>query len=826
MDFVANSIPILPVKALMLKRSRLLLSLLAVLLGLSTSVVGAKDRPNIVLIVADDLGYSDVGFNGCKEIPTPHLDELAASGVVFTNGYASHPYCSPSRAGLLTGRHQQRFGHESNPEPDTQWHGEDTPGMPLTETTLADALKEAGYVTGAIGKWHLGDAKPFWPNRRGFDEWFGFSGGGFSYWGDLGKKDPLLGVHRGDDPVDPKTLTHLTDDFSTEAVKFIQRHETEPFFLYLAYNAPHAPDHATRAHLQKTAHIEYGGRAVYGAMVAGMDEGIGRVVDQIRESGLGENTMIIFYSDNGGRREHAVNFPYRGHKGMLFEGGIRVPFLVSWPGTVRSGMKEESPITALDLFPTALAAAGMDPSQNDKLDGQNLLPVLTDAEQRLPKRPLFWRYSMGDDSYGYAVRDGNWKLIDSRYKDRKLLFDLANDPWEREDLAEQHPEQVARLSRMIEDWDARNVPPKWSDAHGVNVRKEENTRNEAVEKASRGERSRPDLDLHSMIEPVPAKAKFIDEDFYIWGGSMVRDSDGICHLFYSRWPRELGHMAWVTHSEVAHAVSDDPLGPYRFVDVALPARGKQLWDGLCTHNPTVHEFDGKYYLYHMGNTGDGHATKKLNPIHRNNQRIGVAVADHPNGPWKRFDEPLIDISEDESASDALMVSNPSILRRDDGMFVLIYKAVGKNGRIPFGGPVVHLAATSQSPTGPFRKQNKPLFTAPGVDFPAEDPYIWFQDGMCWAIVNDHKGHFNGTGSDSLALFQSVDGLDWEPANSPLVTERIIPWADGTQQPVHRLERPQLYLEDGKPAVLFCAAEETKKKLHSFNVHLPLGQTGD
>lgn len=826
MDFVANSIPILPVKALMLKRSRLLLSLLAVLLGLSTSVVGAKDRPNIVLIVADDLGYSDVGFNGCKEIPTPHLDELAASGVVFTNGYASHPYCSPSRAGLLTGRHQQRFGHESNPEPDTQWHGEDTPGMPLTETTLADALKEAGYVTGAIGKWHLGDAKPFWPNCRGFDEWFGFSGGGFSYWGDLGKKDPLLGVHRGDEPVDPQTLTHLTDDFSTEAVKFIQRHETEPFFLYLAYNAPHAPDHATRAHLQKTAHIEYGGRAVYGAMVAGMDEGIGRVVDQIRESGLGENTMIIFYSDNGGRREHAVNFPYRGHKGMLFEGGIRVPFLVSWPGTVRSGMKEESPITALDLFPTALAAAGMDPSQNDKLDGQNLLPVLTDAEQRLPERPLFWRYSMGDDSYGYAVRDGNWKLIDSRYKDRKLLFDLANDPWEREDLAEQHPEQVARLSRMMEAWDARNVPPKWSDAHGVNVRKEENARNEAVEKASRGERSRPDLDLHSMIELVPAKAKFIDEDFYIWGGSMVRDSDGICHLFYSRWPRELGHMAWVTHSEVAHAVSDDPLGPYRFVDVALPARGKQLWDGLCTHNPTVHEFDGKYYLYHMGNTGDGHATKKLNPIHRNNQRIGVAVADHPNGPWKRFDEPLIDISEDESASDALMVSNPSILRRDDGMFVLIYKAVGMNGRIPFGGPVVHLAATSQSPTGPFRKQNKPLFTAPGVDFPAEDPYIWFQDGMCWAIVNDHKGHFNGTGSDSLALFQSVDGLEWEPANSPLVTKRIIPWADGTQQPVHRLERPQLYLEDGKPAVLFCAAEETKEKLHSFNVHLPLGPVQD
>ena len=330
------------------------------------------------------------------------------------------------------------------------------------------------------------------------------------------------------------------------------------------------------------------------------------------------------------------------------------------------------------------------------------------------------------------------------------------------------------------------------------------------------------LNFKEMIGQVPARAKFIDDDFYIWGGSMVRDADGTCHLLYSRWPRELGHNAWVTHSEIAHAVSDDPLGPYRHVDVALPVRGEEFWDGMCTHNPTVHEFDGKYYLYYMGNFGDGNATKNLNPIHRNNQRIGVAVADHPAGPWQRFDRPLIDITAKPGAHDELMTSNPSILRRADGVYILIYKAVSTTqGRAPFFGPVVHLAATSKSPTGPFKKHMQPLFTAPGVAFPAEDPYVWAHGDDCWAIVNDHKGHFNQTGEDSLALFHSTDGLQWQIAEHPWVLQRKIDCTDGTQHSFHRLERPQLWVDNGIPKVLFCAAEETEEKLHSFNVHIPL-----
>ncbi|TWU55594.1 hypothetical protein [Rubripirellula reticaptiva] len=329
------------------------------------------------------------------------------------------------------------------------------------------------------------------------------------------------------------------------------------------------------------------------------------------------------------------------------------------------------------------------------------------------------------------------------------------------------------------------------------------------------------LDFKKLVSPVPTSAKFIDENYYIWGASMVRDTDGKCHLLYSRWLRELGHNAWVTHSEIAHAVADSPLGPFRYVDVALPARGPEYWDGMCTHNPTVHKFDGKYYLYYMGNFGDGNATVKLNPIHRNHQRIGVAVADHPAGPWKRFDKPLIDVTHQPGAHDELMTSNPSILRRSDGTYVLIYKAVGTKGPLPFGGPVIHLAATSQSPTGPFNKKMTPLFTAPGVKFPAEDPYVWAEGNRCWAIVNDHKGTFNGTGEDSLALFTSKDGLTWDVAPNPWVLQRKVTWTDGTEQSFHRLERPQLWLENGQPAVLYCAAEETNDEAHSFNVHIPL-----
>ena len=334
------------------------------------------------------------------------------------------------------------------------------------------------------------------------------------------------------------------------------------------------------------------------------------------------------------------------------------------------------------------------------------------------------------------------------------------------------------------------------------------------------------------LDKVPMTAKYTNGDdgkWSVWGASMVKGDDGLYHIFYSRWPKALG-WSWVVDSEIAHATSASPYGPWEFKDVTLPRRGKQYWDGWCTHNPTVHKFDGKYYLYYMGNTGDGEIVgypgkQILNWQHRNNQRIGVAVADNPNGPWQRFDKPLIDASPDSVDYDHLMTSNPSVCRMHDGKYLFVYKAVSTRFDLPAGGPVVHLAATADSPTGPITKYPNLVFHYEGERFPAEDPYIWYQDGMYRAIVKrikivDKQRLF------SLKHFESPDGYNWAEAKYSEVSEREITWKDGTYMQLEHLERPQLYIEEGEPKLLLCAADtlDSNNIRHSFNVQIPINIT--
>ncbi|WP_440876055.1 sulfatase family protein [Thalassotalea sp. PLHSN55] len=444
-----------------------------------------NNRPNVLIIVADDQGWGDVGFNGITDIPTPNLDSLAASGVSFEQGYASHPYCSPSRAGLLTGRYQQRFGHENNIP-----HKGNTEnfGLPLTEELLSQTLKKAGYHTAAIGKWHLGDSPHFWPNQRGFDEWFGFYGGGLSYWGETGKKPKMAGVLRNGKKVPKGELSYLTDDFSNAAVHYIEMfsRSQDPFFMYLAYNAPHAPMHTRQQYVDKVSHIEEGKRAVYASMNVAMDEGIGRVIDKLKQTGEYDNTLIIYYSDNGGKLMFgASNAPYRGEKGMLFEGGIRVPFVMSWPAVLPASKRYTHAITALDIFPTVIAASKVTPPKK-ALDGLNLLPYLTTDNMSMPahKQPLFWRYSEGK---GYAVRAEHYKLIYSAYKQKNLLFDLSNDPYERLDLALLQPKKVQELTAMYQQWHKHMAAARWPDTHLENITKDEQARTKTIKQATAGE---------------------------------------------------------------------------------------------------------------------------------------------------------------------------------------------------------------------------------------------------------------------------------------------------------------------------------------------------
>jgi len=320
-----------------------------------------------------------------------------------------------------------------------------------------------------------------------------------------------------------------------------------------------------------------------------------------------------------------------------------------------------------------------------------------------------------------------------------------------------------------------------------------------------------DLNLAAMVQPVPVSAIFRDPGFHIWDGSMIRDDAGKYHLFYSRWPADFSQNAWVSHSAIAHAVAESPTGPFRFKNVALPPRGKDFWDGMVTHNPSVTRFkDGKYYLYYMGNRGDGVLSKSLNWIHRNNQRIGVAIAEHPDGPWRRLDKPVLDVSGDPQAPDALMVSNPTVTQRPDGGFLMMYKGVAKRKPLPAGGPVTFLIARGDSPAGPFTKDLKPMFSKEDWGVAAEDPFIWTGKDRYFGIVRI-DGHpvikedvvrFNPTNS-SFVLVESQNGSDWKPAKHPLVTTKDLQWTGGEGPAMITIQRPYLVLEDGKPVALVC-----------------------
>lgn len=417
----------------------------------SASLASAAERkPNIIAIVADDLGYADVGFHGCKDIPTPNIDSLAKNGVRCSSGYVSGPYCSPTRAGFLTGRYQTRFGHEFNPPA----AGENI-GLPLTETTLADRLKKAGYKTGWVGKWHLGSAVKFQPYNRGFDDTYGFLGGAHAYLPQKGK----LQMMRGKEQVDEKE--YLTDAWGREAVAFIDRHQKEPFFLYLAFNAVHTPMHATEKYLKRFPDIKDTQRQKYAAMHSAMDDNIGLVLKKLSDCKLDEDTLIFFFSDNGGPTMQgttingSINTPLRGSKRQTLEGGVRVPFVVQWKGKLPADKVYDKPVIQLDLNATTLAAAGVEVEKNWKIDGVNLLPFLDGKNTDAPHEALYWRF--GNQM---AIRKGDYKLVQYDATGRKL-YNLAKDIGESDDLAKKEPDKFKELETLWQAWNKELAEPLW-----------------------------------------------------------------------------------------------------------------------------------------------------------------------------------------------------------------------------------------------------------------------------------------------------------------------------------------------------------------------------
>ena len=438
---------------------------------LASSLPAAERRPNVLIIVADDLGYGELGFQGfTRDIPTPHLDQLAANGVRFTNGYVTGPYCSPTRAGLMTGRYQQRFGHEFNPG-----EAEVTPatiGLPVGEKTIGNRFKALGYTTGWFGKSHLGYAPQFHPLKRGFDAYFGFLGGKHDYLDAEGETfNPILS---GTTPV--KTIDYTTDAFARAAVEFIAQARTTPWLCYLAFNAVHMPLEAPEKVLARFAHLTDPKRRTYAAMQAAMDDAIGRVVGRIRELGQEENTLIVFFSDNGGPTASTTssNGPLRGFKSQTWEGGIRVPFVMQWKGHLPAGKVDDRPVIQLDVLPTALGAAGVTAPPEWQLDGVNLLPYLTGKNAGEPHEALYWRFGQQ-----IALRRGDWKLVKAPLNEAEArvrggtgttagaqLYHLKSDPGETKNLAGANPAKLQELAAVWETMNRGMIEPAWGHNSG------------------------------------------------------------------------------------------------------------------------------------------------------------------------------------------------------------------------------------------------------------------------------------------------------------------------------------------------------------------------
>lgn len=440
-----------------MRKNRIFLTGVSTLIVAATTAAAANTappKPNVIVILSDDMGYGDLGCHGCKDIRTPHIDSLAAAGIRCTSGYAAHSFCSPTRASLMTGRYQHRFGHENNPkwEPDN-----DKLGLPLSEVTIADVMKEAGYVTGAVGKWHLGAAPRFHPNKRGFTDYFGFLGGGHMYLPDRqGTAEYVIPLMRNQESI--TETEYLTDAFSREAVAFIERNKARPFFLYLAYNAVHGPLQAPAKYLDRFKTISDQNRRTYAAMLSAMDDGIGRILAKLRELNIEEKTLVFFLNDNGGplHKNASTNTPLRGAKGQLIEGGIRVAFMVCWKGVLKPGIYDE-PVSTIDLLPTIAAVCGAKVPESAKLDGVNFMPHLSGQLKTPPHERLFWRQGGGNV---WAVREGRWKLVHNQQEGTKL-FDLSKDIAEQNDLAARERPVVDRLTKAYETWNRDNIAPLW-----------------------------------------------------------------------------------------------------------------------------------------------------------------------------------------------------------------------------------------------------------------------------------------------------------------------------------------------------------------------------
>ena len=439
--------------------ARLMFAAAVALAAIAAPIAHAQEKkPNFIVILTDDVGYAEYGFQGCKDIPTPNIDSIAKNGVRFTQGYVAATYCSPSRAGLLTGRYPTRFGHEFNGGGGAGGKGF---GLPVNQTTLATRLKSLGYATSCVGKWHLGHGPEYMATARGFDEFYGTVANTPFY-----NPPNFIDSRKSPDiaPVKDDSF-YTTDAYGDRAADWIGKQKGKPFFLYLPFNAQHAPLQAPKKYLDRFPNIADEKRKLFAAMMSAKDDAVGKALAKVKEIGAEENTLIFFLSDNGGPTEVTTskNDPLRGFKSTTLEGGVRVPFCVQWKGKLPAGTVYEHPVINLDIFATVLTAAvnaarAQPDAPQHPTDGVDLVPYLTGKIKERPHETLYWRF--GDQ---WAIRKGDFKLVASRIDgvQNVKLYDLKDDIGEAKDLAATMPDKVKELRADWDQWNKDNIPPRW-----------------------------------------------------------------------------------------------------------------------------------------------------------------------------------------------------------------------------------------------------------------------------------------------------------------------------------------------------------------------------
>ncbi|VGO11771.1 Arylsulfatase [Pontiella desulfatans] len=453
-----------------------------VVLSVGIAGVACAGAPNVIVIMADDLGYNDLGCYGCKDIPTPHLDKLAGEGVRFTSGYVTWPMCGPSRAGFLTGKHQSKFGYYEN----VSAPFDPNQGLPKIET-IASLLQKQGYTTGGVGKWHMGTTDDQHPNAMGFDDWFGFLGGGLMYFpldhpSYNGRFTPIkrplsmkymqhtLPVIHNREPVEWDQ--YLTRELTDAGIRFLEKNADKPFFLFMSYNAPHldleAPEETIAKfpadQMTKVPGVKPAARSIYGAMVYEMDAGIGQLLAKLDALGLAENTVVWFLSDNGGMKRTSDNRPLNGAKGSAYEGGLRVPMFVKWPGKTPSGKVLDAPVTSLDITATSVAMAGGDPIA-EGLHGKDIRPYMTQQSTEAPHDVLYWHTARSIAPVG-VIREGDFKLIIGM-KGKLELYNLKDDLGETKNIAASYPEKAQAMKARWLEWDKDKQPPLWTGGKNI-----------------------------------------------------------------------------------------------------------------------------------------------------------------------------------------------------------------------------------------------------------------------------------------------------------------------------------------------------------------------